>query len=137
MRRPIFASLGVCMMVTFVTPASADDVVAARTLSRGTILSVDDLHAKPEDLSAFVGMELRRSVRADHPVTIDHVRAPVLVKRNAIVTMVFRVGGLEITMSGRALDDGGAGETIRLMNADSRQQVSGTVREDATVEVVK
>jgi len=50
--------------------------------------------------------------------------------------MVYRVGRLEITATGRALDQGSMGEVISIMNLDSRKRVDGRVTGLGTVEMM-
>jgi flagella basal body P-ring formation protein FlgA len=58
-----------------------------------------------------------------------------LVDRNQIVTLVYNLGGLEITTEGRALDRGGLGDVVGVMNLSSRKTVTGQLAEDGFVYV--
>jgi flagella basal body P-ring formation protein FlgA len=69
------------------------------------------------------------------PILENQVGPPALVERNQVVRMVFLRGGLAITAEGRALDRGGFGEAVRVMNLSSRQIVSGAVAADGSIEV--
>jgi flagella basal body P-ring formation protein FlgA len=60
-----------------------------------------------------------------------------LVRRNAVVTMLYSAGGLAIRTEGRALDAGGEGERVRVMNLSSRQAVPAVVRARDLVEVIR
>jgi len=59
----------------------------------------------------------------------------VLVERGAVVTVQARVAGVRITTSGKALDEGGAGATIGVELADSKQRVLAQVTGPQKVEV--
>ena len=61
--------------------------------------------------------------------------APVLIKQRELVQLVARVGPLEIKAKGEALQDGKAGQLIRIRNVDSSVIVVGRVVEHAVVEV--
>jgi len=119
--------------------ASAQAVVAAKTLRPGAAVADGDLVAGPDgtagDVAAMVGLEVRRAVYQGRAVTPADLGPPTLVKRNAIVRVIYRTGGLAIRTEGRALDDGGAGERVRVMNLASRQTVIGTVSAPGLVEV--
>lgn len=91
-----------------------------------------ELRARAE---AFVGLETRRVVYSGRPIDPSDLGPPVLVRRNSLVTMLYRDGGLGIRGEGRALDSGGQGETVRVMNIGSRRTVSARVVAPATVEV--
>ena len=66
---------------------------------------------------------------------MDQLGPPALVDRNALVRMVFVRGALAIQAEGRALDRGGVGERVRVMNLGSKQIVTGAVAPDGSVEV--
>jgi len=51
--------------------------------------------------------------------------------------MIYRVGRLEMTASGRALDEGGSGDIISVMNLDSKRRVEGLILANGSVEVTK
>jgi flagella basal body P-ring formation protein FlgA len=50
---------------------------------------------------------------------------PTVIKRDDRVTMVVRSGGMMLTAEGRAMNDAGIGETVRLVNAASNKPVEG------------
>ncbi len=62
-------------------------------------------------------------------------KAPVLIKQRELVQLVARVGPLEIKAKGEALQDGKAGQLIRIRNVDSSVIVVGRVVEHSVVEV--
>lgn len=119
--------------------AAAKDPVAARTIRVGEVLSETDL--KAEDASAaarvpdFVGLEARRAIYAGRPVVAGDLGPPTLVRRNAVVTMLYQDGALAIRAEARALDPGGEGEMVRVINLGSRQVVRAMVVGENTVEV--
>lgn len=111
--------------------------VLTRPVARGEAISIDDVtfmpatRATPADaiteLDALVGMSARRSLAADRPLRPGDVMVTPLVKRGEPVTLLFQSGAVRITLRGRALEDGGAGETIRVQNSDSERTVEAIV----------
>lgn len=111
--------------------------VLTRPIARGEAISIDDVafmpatRATPADaiteLDALVGMSARRSLAADRPLRPGDVMVTPLVKRGEPVTLLFQAGSVRITLRGRALEDGGAGETIRVLNSDSERTVEAIV----------
>jgi flagella basal body P-ring formation protein FlgA len=127
-------------VLAFGGPALAQSTlpVSARMLERGTILSEADLSLvdapavgpRPfviNDISRLVGMELRRTLPAGQPFYTNDVKTPDLIKRGEQVTLVVRRGGMTITAAGKAMDDGGRDQTIRVQNVASRRTVEGRV----------
>jgi flagellar basal body P-ring formation protein FlgA len=86
----------------------------------------------PEDV---VGMMATRTLLPGAPIPISALSPPRLVRAGATVKMVYVDGGLSITATGDALQDGVVGQTVRLRNEDSGVTVSGRVRADGSVQV--
>ena len=123
-------------------PAMAGTVLAKSTLQRGSIIQAGDLKVEAsagqnpdEMLNAYVGKELKRTVAAGYRLNPAYVGKPVTVRRNARVSMMYKAGALEITAWGRALEEGGVGDVITIMNLGSRQKVQGRIMASGTVEV--
>ncbi|MEZ5946738.1 MAG: flagellar basal body P-ring formation chaperone FlgA [Hyphomonas sp.] len=81
----------------------------------------------------LIGREVRRTIYAGQPVTEQNTRAPMLVKRNQIVTLKYISGPLEITTTGRALGEAGLNEPVTVLNQQSKQTVQGIVQESGWV----
>lgn len=130
----ILISLFFACILAVSSAALAVTVTANSTLPRGTQLSESDLTVKTtgsalrsDVLANYVGKELSRTVYNGTPIRRSDVKEPVLVKRNSQVSMVYRVGRLEITASGRAIQEGALGDRITVINSDSRKKVDGVV----------
>ena len=117
----------------------AADLVANRTLRAGTILAPGDLVIRGDgdaaQLETLVGQEVRRAVYAGHVILPGDLGPPTLVRRNDVVTMIFRSGALGLRTEGRALGNGGLGERVEIMNLDSRMVVRAMVTGARQVEV--
>lgn len=120
--------------------------VPNRPLRAGQVISAADLEwtsagdrrlpgntvYDPEDL---IGHTSRRGLPRGVPVTLADLKRPAVVTRGSVVTMVLTVGQMRLTARGQALEDGAAGDTIRVMNSRSRTVVSGLVLPDGQVVV--
>jgi flagellar basal body P-ring formation protein FlgA len=60
---------------------------------------------------------------------------PVLVRARDLVKLVAQAGNLRVTVSGEALDDGQAGQVIRVRNLDSKLVKQGRVIDRTAVQV--
>lgn len=124
-----------------VSPASAADVrivVPSRDIVRGEVIADSDLSyadVSPDrvhngivlSMNDLDGMEARRFLKAGEPVRNDDVRHPILVTKGATVTMTFAVPGITLTATGRAVSEGGMGETVTVLNPISYRQISAVV----------
>lgn len=131
-----FAGLG---MVLAALPASADTIVAARTIRAQEILAAEDLAIKPAtgpsdvSLDDLIGKEALVALYPGRAIRASDVGPPALIARNQIVPLVYLRGGLWIVTEGRALARAGAGETVRVMNLVSRANLTGRVTPDGQV----
>ncbi|MEM9725573.1 MAG: flagellar basal body P-ring formation chaperone FlgA [Pseudomonadota bacterium] len=113
----------------------AEVVVAASNVPAGVVLGPEHLTLADGapgpglllDREKAVGLESRVALFRGKPIRTADLAPPTLVRRNAIISLVFRRGALSIRTDGRALDAGAAGERIRIMNLDSRRTVFATV----------
>ena len=85
--------------------------------------------------SAIVGKMARRTLLPGQPIVLSDVGNPRLVVNGGSVTLYFTEGGLTISTSGAAQQDGTEGELIRVRNTDSGVIVSGVVQADGSVRV--
>jgi flagella basal body P-ring formation protein FlgA len=60
---------------------------------------------------------------------------PILVKQHDVVKLVAHVGPLRVVQFGEAMQDGRAGQLIRVRNVDSQHVVTGRVVDRSVVEV--
>jgi flagella basal body P-ring formation protein FlgA len=85
----------------------------------------------------LVGKEVQRRVRAGHPVYDSHVRVPPTIRKNTTVDVIYLAPGLQLNGSARALQDAGAGHSVRVQNVYSGRIVAGQALEDGRVLVKK
>ncbi len=126
----------------FPCAAMADSVVATRTIKAQTIVTAQDLATVPADIigaltatDAGVGLEAKVTLYAGRPVHAADLESPALIQRNQVVSVVYQVAGLTIRTDGRALERGGAGAVIKVMNLSSHMTVQGAVAPDGSVRV--
>ncbi len=89
-----------------------------------------------QNVDEVSGLVTKRTLLPGRVILVSALREPFLVSRGTTVQMVFDKGSLVIRASGTPLQDGAAGELIRIRNKDSGVTVSGTVMADGTVHVV-
>ncbi|MFK7877597.1 MAG: flagellar basal body P-ring formation chaperone FlgA [Paracoccaceae bacterium] len=122
--------------------AQAETVVPIKTIRANTILSAADLtiNTKLEGqgistLAEAIGMESRVVLYAGRPIRPDDIGPPAVVTRNQLLPIHFQHGALAISTTGRALDRGAVGETIRVMNVSSRATLFGRILPDGSIQI--
>jgi flagella basal body P-ring formation protein FlgA len=130
------------IIVLWASPIAADSLTATHVIRAQTILSKADVTVVATtipgaliDAADAVGLEARVTLYPGRPIRSGDLGPPALVERNQIITLVYSVGGLGITTEGRALDRGGVGDAVSVMNLSSRKTVVGQLAEDGFVYV--
>lgn len=119
-------------------------VVPAHTIARGDVVNESDLtYATVEGSALMAGvatridevkdLQARRVLTAGQPVRTSDVRRPVVVNKGQTVTMIFSAPGVEVTAMGRAMSEGGVGDTVTVQNPASFRMISATVTAPGTV----
>lgn len=140
----------VCALV-MAYPAFADTgariVVPVRDIARGETLSESDLSYTFVDpanvmpgtattMESVVGRQTRRVLRTGFGMRTDDVRAPIMVSKGTTVTMIFDAPGITLTATGKAMSEGGIGETVTVQNPASYRQISAVVTGPGTVKAL-
>ena len=97
--------------------------VAGNALMAGTVTS----------FSAAKDMEARRLLHAGETFRADDMRRPIVVTRGETVTMLFNAPGVELTATGRAMGEGGIGDTVMVQNPASFRMINGVISAPGTV----
>jgi flagella basal body P-ring formation protein FlgA len=123
----------------------APALVAARDLPAGTVLAEGDVQVEERpvlpgplvlsDPAQAAGQQLSLPIRGGTALTASMLRPPVLIKRGARVRLICRGPSFVASVSGEALQDGVAGQTIRVRNLTSLLEVTGIPVDSQTVEV--
>lgn len=87
-------------------------------------------------LDQIIGMQLRRPIPAGQPLRLADLQHPPLVQRGSIVQMVLNEGDLSVSAQATAIDDGAAGDRIRVQNLNSHNFVYADVVGPDRVRVV-
>jgi flagellar basal body P-ring formation protein FlgA len=106
---------------------ASEDVVEIKSDVPGSVQYIDDL----------VGQEAKVTLFPGQVILLTDIIDRAQIERNAVVTLVYSSGVLSINTEGRALQRGVIGESIRVMNVESKVTVVGTVISDGIVEVRK
>ncbi|MCK0070470.1 flagellar basal body P-ring formation chaperone FlgA [Kordiimonas laminariae] len=96
-----------------------------KRINRNTIQSSKEL----------IGHTVRRAQQSGKALIKNDIRVPVTVTRGSTVTMQIRAGKMLLTAEGRALEEGGKGDVIRVMNEKSHTSVNAKIIHAGLVEV--
>jgi flagella basal body P-ring formation protein FlgA len=101
--------------------------IAPSDLVYGTIPASNVFSGVATSMDELAGQQARRMLHAGEIVRVDDVRHPILVSKGSIVTMTFEAPGVVLTASGRAMSEGGMGDTVTVQNPTSFRQITAMV----------
>ena len=114
-----------------------DAIAVDRPIERGELLKASDLtvvrRPKAEagtaltDGNAAVGLAARHALRPDQPIAAADLMKPEIVARNDSVTIIYQVPGITLTLRGQAKDAGAIGDTISVINTESKRVMQAVV----------
>ncbi len=133
--------------VTFRLKYNCHRVVTLAELVAGTVISAKNVKIEksvsdspePSGWKPPYGLITRRKLRANtviRPGMIGPAKPAVVVGRNQTVVIRIERPGILITAIGKAMQDGRAGEYIKVRNVDSQRIILAKVNEDGTVEPI-
>jgi flagella basal body P-ring formation protein FlgA len=131
--------------VTFQLKYCARRAVALTDIGSGSIIIAENVRIEetvsdepePADWQPPYGLVARRRIPAGTVIAsnmVTPVKPEVVLKRNQTVLIRIEKPGLVVTAIGKAMQDGCAGEYIKVRNVDSKRVILARVRQDATVE---
>jgi len=86
------------------------------------------------ELDKILGLTVKRQLAPGIVITESMLGQTVLIRRGQPVTITANNGGIEVMVSGIALQDGSKGEFIRVKNSNSQKVISGQVIDNTTVQ---
>ncbi len=125
---------------------TADAVVPNRTIGRGEIVRAGDLMVErrpraevtadvPASIAEVVGRAARQALRVGVPVHRTDLIKPEMVKRDDTVALIYQVPGIMLSSRGKALEAGGEGDIINVLNPQSKRTIQGVVTGPGRVDI--
>ena len=114
--------------------ATVDVLTYARNLNTGDIVQPEDVvwtslqahmapAGGPQDADQVIGLSAKRPLRAGAPVSSRDLAAPQVIARNDMVEVAYIVGGVKLTVTGRATRNAAAGEPVPVLNTTSNRTI--------------
>jgi flagella basal body P-ring formation protein FlgA len=98
---------------------NAGDIVQPQDLvwSREAVAGGD----APRDPDAVIGMAVRRPLREGDAVSLRDVAAPLVIKKDDVISVTFTTSGVSLSLQAKALTDAAAGQSLSVMNTASKK----------------
>jgi flagella basal body P-ring formation protein FlgA len=123
---------------------TVDAVAVDHPVENGQVLKASDLtilrrpkteDAAITDVNAVIGFAARHQLRPGQPIRSPDLMKPEVVQRNDSVTIVYQAPGITLTLRGQAKESGALGDTISVLNMESKRAVQGTISAPGRVTV--
>ncbi len=124
-----------------------DVVHAKKLIGKNQIVTPDDIElkrlritSKPSEYAEsgdlVVGKRTLREIYPGEPVKLSYLDNPIVVEKGDVVKIVLRKPGLVVTAKGIVKESGHIGDTIRVMNINSKKVIFCKVKSKETVQVI-
>lgn len=118
--------------------ATTEVVTIARTLGHGAILKDSDVivERRPRaevgrdavtDRRQAAGLALRSPMQAGRILHAAELVKPDTIQRNEVVTLIYEVPGVTLTVRGKAMEGGAEGDMISVLNEQSKRTLQGVI----------
>lgn len=134
----VFRSADSQIRVTGTAQETHQAAVLTRAVARGEVLRDSDvaLERRPKhevqadavrDPAAAIGMALQHTLRPGQVIRSTDLTRPQLVKRAEPVMIVYEVPGISLTARGKAEENGSLGDTVNVLNVQSKRVIQAVV----------
>ena len=115
---------------------TVEAVAVNRPVERGEVLQASDLttlrrpKAQGTGLAApaaVVGLAARHALRPGQPLAAADLMKPEMVARGDTVTLTYQAPGITLTLRGPAQDSGALGDSIGVLNLETKRVVQGVI----------
>lgn len=143
----VFRSGNSQLRLTGSAQETQEAVVVTRPMTRGDVLRDSDvaLERRPKnevqadavrDPAAAIGMALQQTLRQGQMIRNNDLTRPQLVKRGEPIMIVYEVPGISLTARGKAEENGSLGDTVNVLNVQSKRVIQAVVSGPSQVTVV-
>jgi flagella basal body P-ring formation protein FlgA len=143
---PLGASRRTLMRYTGSVIETTDAIVPVRTIARGEIVRAQDLAVERRPKTEVtgdvigtndeaVGRAARQVLRLGLPVRRADLVKPDLIRRDDSVSLVYEAPGIMLTTRGKAIESGGEGDVIKVLNAQTNRTLQGVVTGPGRVDI--
>jgi flagellar basal body P-ring formation protein FlgA len=115
---------------------TVDAVTIDHPIERGEVLKLSELRIerRPKAEGPFIGdvktaggMAARHQLRPGVPLRDGDLMKPAIIAHNDPVTLVYEAPGLTLTLRGQAQEAGAMGDTVSVLNLQSKRVVQGVI----------
>lgn len=118
--------------------------VLRRSIRAGEMIKAEDLELRDytkararmdtvTDMASLIGKSPLRVITSGRPIRSHELEQASVIKKNDIVSVLYRNGAMSISTKGQAIDGGAEGTVISVKNIESKKVVQARVLDASTV----
>ncbi len=110
-------------VLTYARNLNAGEIVRADDLTWGDVADFAVPSDAPRDAEAAIGKAAKKPLRAGVAVAARDLAMPQVIKKDDMVQVAFRSGGIVLTLQGKALEAATLGEPFSVINIASKKTI--------------
>lgn len=110
-------------VLTYARSLAAGDIVQPADVVWSTVQAHQAPAGGPQDADQVVGLSAKRALRAGAAVSSRDLASPQVIARNDMVEVAYIVGGVELTVTGKATRNASVGEAVPVLNIQSGRTI--------------
>ena len=108
-------------VLTYARNLNAGEIVRAEDLTWGDVADFAVPSDAPRDAETAIGKAAKKPLRAGAAVASRDLAMPQVIKKDDVVQVAFRAGGIVLTLQGKALEAATLGEPFSVQNIASKK----------------
>jgi flagella basal body P-ring formation protein FlgA len=110
-------------VLTYARSLNAGEIIRPEDLTWGEVADFSVPSDAPKDAETAIGKAARKPVHAGSAVASRDLAMPQVIKKDDIVLVAFRSGGIALTLQGKALQSATLGEPFSVQNSTSKKVI--------------
>ena len=110
-------------VLTYARNINPGEVIAAEDLTWGDVAAFAAPQDAPRDADIVIGKAAKKPLRAGAAVSSRDLDAPQVIKRDDLVQVTYRAGGVTLTLQGKAMQAATVGQAFSVQNSASKKTI--------------
>jgi flagella basal body P-ring formation protein FlgA len=120
---PVAAAAKTVNALTYARNLAAGEVIQPADLTYAKVPVFQAPQDAPRDAAEIIGKAARRPLRSGTVVAALDVTVAQVIKRDDMIDVAFHAEGMTLTLQGKALGGAAVGETLNVMNLNSKKVI--------------
>jgi len=110
-------------VLTYNRSLSSGDIIQAEDLTYSQVLVQAVPSDTPRNADDVIGLSVKRPLRAGQAVSTRDLLAPLVIRRDDLVQVIYRDGNIILSLEAKAMGNAAVGELFTLQNTNSKKSI--------------